>query len=463
MISVFILGLIIGSQINRAVYRLAWNRRSIGPWSAPHQDVPPRSWLDRLPVIGWFTLSREEQVHGSFYWLRPMLIELAMAVGLATLYQWEIDGGLHTWNTGHSKLTLLPDPFTIHVQFMSHVILISLMVAATFIDLDEKTIPDGITIPGTLIGLIWAAVFPMSLLPSYHVLMPTDGRAPQVQPDVVNLCTPFDWSPRLNGWEGLLIGLACLIAWWYARLPKTIWFRQGFVRGARYLWASMLRHPMSKTLTLMIVPCLLVTGLAWWWNGTHWQGLLTALVGVAFGGGLVWAFRFVASTILRQEALGFGDVTLMGMIGAYMGWQAALLIFFLAPLAGVVIAVIQWFLTKRHEIAYGPYLSLATLLLILNWNSMWDAAGHYFILGPWIPLGLLSLSVRNGSYVEQLAVVQAPVFVGGRQLAGQRWIRGRWGVSPGFLRPMRRNCGSRPHGEGKPKNTSFRREAHAVP
>ena len=83
---------------------------------------------------------------------------------------------------------------------------------------------------------------------------------------------------------------------------------------------------------------------------------------MAVGGVAVWLVRIVGSLALGQEAMGFGDVTLMGMIGAFLGWQPALLVFFLAPFTGVLIAVSQWLLTGRKDIAYGPFLCLAALL-----------------------------------------------------------------------------------------------------
>ena len=54
-------------------------------------------------------------------------------------------------------------PAAIHAQFIAHAVLIALMLIATFIDFDEKTIPDWITIPGTLLGLLFAAVWPTTL------------------------------------------------------------------------------------------------------------------------------------------------------------------------------------------------------------------------------------------------------------------------------------------------------------
>ena len=50
-------------------------------------------------------------------------------------------------------------------QFVSHAMLLCWMLAASFIDIDEKIIPDEITVTGTLLGLVLATLAPMSLLP----------------------------------------------------------------------------------------------------------------------------------------------------------------------------------------------------------------------------------------------------------------------------------------------------------
>jgi prepilin signal peptidase PulO-like enzyme (type II secretory pathway) len=84
---------------------------------------------------------------------------------------------------------------------------------------------------------------------------------------------------------------------------------------------------------------------------------------------------------LRREAMGFGDVTLMAMIGSFIGWQAALVVFFLAPFAGLVVGLVQWIFHRDNEIPYGPFLCLATLAVILYWNELWDRTSEIFALG----------------------------------------------------------------------------------
>ena len=88
---------------------------------------------------------------------------------------------------------------------------------------------------------------------------------------------------------------------------------------------------------------------------------------MAGGAGLIWLARIFGSAALGREAMGFGDVTLMGMIGAFLGWQTCPIIFFLAPLAGLVLGVVQLILRRGSEIPYGPFLCLAALGTIIFW------------------------------------------------------------------------------------------------
>ena len=115
---------------------------------------------------------------------------------------------------------------------------------------------------------------------------------------------------------------------------------------------------------------------------------------------------------MKQEAMGFGDVTVMAMIGSFWGWQASLIIFFLAPFAAVVIAVAQWLLTRRTAIAFGPYLCLGTLIVMLAWPTIWiEHAMHLFQLGTMIPmiliacLGLMYVLLMIIQFLKRLAGV----------------------------------------------------------
>lgn len=96
----------------------------------------------------------------------------------------------------------------------------------------------------------------------------------------------------------------------------------------------------------------------------HINALLSSAMGAAVATAVFWALRFVGSVIFKKEALGEGDIYLMAMIGALLGWKGVVIIFFLAPIPGSIIGIIMWKLTKNKEIPYGPFLILATFALI---------------------------------------------------------------------------------------------------
>ena len=130
--------------------------------------------------------------------------------------------------------------------------------------------------------------------------------------------------------------------------------------------------------------------LVWWLSGTAWIGLLTALLGMAVSGGLVWIVRLVGTGALGREAMGFGDVTLMMMVGTYVGWQAGVVIFFVAPFAALLIGILQLVLHRDDVIPYGPFLCLGTLAVVVYWPVFWSAGLQgLFGVGWLVPVVLL--------------------------------------------------------------------------
>ena len=100
---------------------------------------------------------------------------------------------------------------------------------------------------------------------------------------------------------------------------------------------------------------------------------LESLSGIALGAGVIYftgkLFDLVYFKLLKKpaiggetESMGGGDVKLLGMIGAFLGWKLVLLTFFIAPFLGVVIGLVNLLVKKDHTIPYGPFLSLAALL-----------------------------------------------------------------------------------------------------
>jgi prepilin signal peptidase PulO-like enzyme (type II secretory pathway) len=373
----FVLGVCLGCLVNLGVYRLAWNPRSISPWSNPPKGAPARRPDDRVPIFGWLGLRRESNLHGRGFWIRPMLVELLSGVGLAMLYWWEVgQGGLV------AAVPPIPAAWAgmLNVQFFCHAVLIALMLVASLIDVDEKTIPDAIVVPGTLLGLAAAAVYPWSLLPA-NVAGPPG--------DFLRLTSPKPWLDWLNGEPhlgSLGLALGCLWLWCFALMPRTWYSRHGWRRAVGLMLARLRRDPSTRVLLLLgLVGSLGILGI-WWLGGPRWEGLLSALVGMAAGGGLIWAVRIIGAATLHREAMGFGDVTLMAMLGAFLGWQSCLVIFFLAPFAALVVGVLNLLLHSEHEIPYGPFLCLAAVVMIVCWAFVWSRLSQFFELGLAVPL-----------------------------------------------------------------------------
>ncbi|MFH1640402.1 MAG: prepilin peptidase [Candidatus Omnitrophota bacterium] len=101
--------------------------------------------------------------------------------------------------------------------------------------------------------------------------------------------------------------------------------------------------------------------------------MLDSLMGIIIGGGIIYltgfSFDLVYFKLLKRppiqgetESMGGGDVKLLAMIGAFLGWKAALLTFFIAPFFGMVIGIINLVTKKEHLIPYGPFLSLAAFV-----------------------------------------------------------------------------------------------------
>ncbi len=396
----FLFGAFVGSVVNWAIYQLCYfGVRPISPLGLAHSAAQPRTVLDRMPIVGWLRLRREWNLHGRGFWIRPMLIELAIAVFTVWFYYWQMASGL----TGGA--VELPAGQG-EIWFTGHFLLVVLLVTATFIDFDEQTIPDSITLPGTLMALGFAVVFPSFRLPETMVGLAgvTYEHLTFMSPLKLN-SQQIDW---FENWRGLAVGIVVFGVWCVALMPKICTLRYGVGRGIRIMWASILRPrrratcnirteergPFGYVYLLLGLWFMLSLVYAWFWfaRGEAFVCLLSAVLGLAFGGGIIWAIRLIANSALQQEAMGFGDVTLMAMIGAFLGWQPALLVFGIAPFAALVIALLQFVFTKHRALAYGPYLSLATVLLIINWDGVWNhwAAPGYFAQ-PTLLLAVLGL------------------------------------------------------------------------
>ena len=382
---IFAAGILLGHVANLLAYGLS-RQSGRSPWTRSHPYDGKSRWLDRLPLIGWLRLSRKSDQLGRGFWVRPLLAELGMGGCCAALYWWEVALGkvLPPGSVGVGG-TIEPSPITweiMHAVFLAHVVLGFFMLAATLIDFDERIIPDEITVPGTLIGLMMAAGYAWTM-------MPAGVRVSRPGIQFVEFMTlifparsyPDQWPALLEAPKQTLPLFVALVVFWFwcVSLLPWLWLpRRGLEKAVRMFIGHAVRAANFPSV-LMIALCggAGIT-MVWWLGGPGWAATLTSLAGLAMGGALIWSVRVIFTAILGKEAMGFGDVTLLAMIGAYLGWQAPIFIFFVAPCIGLVFGLVQLALGFGREIPYGPFLCLATVIVIVAWRWFWEASLVYF-------------------------------------------------------------------------------------
>lgn len=432
----FVAGVCLGSFVNWAIYALAWRPRAISPWSPWSHGVLPRQRTDRIPVIGWVGLRRESTLHGRGHWVRPLLLEIGLGIALAMLYWWEVERFGLVQGQVDRLMGQLGAPVglplsPLHWYVFSHTLLLCWMLAASFIDIDEKIIPDEITVTGTLLGLVLAAAMPQSLLP--HVAewpaAPLVGETitnaaggaligPNAQPlwlEPVSAVSPAAWPPEWGqprAFASLAVALGCYWLWCFALAPRLWRGRRGAIFALRLILLRVRREFCRPPLSWLLLGGTAAIVLVWTFSDRAWMGLLSALIGLVGSGGIVWAVRLIGTAALRREAMGFGDVTLMMMVGTFLGWQACLIAFFLAPFSALFIGVAQFVLRRDDVIPYGPFLCLAAAGVVVYWAPIWMWAQPLFGQGPLVPLVLLVCLAMLGIMLAIWQLIKTALFGG---------------------------------------------------
>ena len=292
------------------------------------------------------------------------VVEL-VAVGLAVAgWWWEV------CNLGLMPSGVPADATSNSLRLVSHLILFAFLAAASWIDLRRRVIPDAITVPGVLAGLAWNTALPATLLP---VGRPVERSfaPPMTETDVLGAFGPLvgvglpDWA---TGAVGLAVMLIVFAIWWWFGLPPVV---TEPTAGQAEPWPRWLN------------PLIALGGgggitAAWLAGGASWAGLVTALVGLAVAAGIIWAVRVGASRALGREAMGFGDVTLMAMAGAWLGWQACLLACVLAVFIGLAHGLVQLVRHAESELPFGPSLCLGLTAVVIAWQPLWAATAAQF-------------------------------------------------------------------------------------
>jgi len=257
MITVVVLlfGLIVGSFLNVCIVRLPRGRSIVSPPSHCPRCKKSIKFYDNIPVISFLILRGKCRACGERIPWRYPAVEL-------------LNGLMYVWTVRE---------FGVGGEMFLVMAFCSALIVITFIDLDHQIIPDVITLPGMLLGLMLA---------------------------------PFVMSALADP------------------LPFHI--------------GSLLPHA-----------------------GPYLTGLLNSFIGLLFGATPLFAIGWLWEKLRNIEAMGGGDVKLMGMVGSFLGWKGALLTIMLGALAGSVVGI-TLILLKRHKmdkvIPFGPFLAIGAVM-----------------------------------------------------------------------------------------------------
>lgn len=343
LVTLFCLGACVGSFLNVVVYRLPQHATVLGGWASlfsPPSRCPycghDIRWYHNLPIVGWIWLrGRCYDCRHSVSWRYPA-IELINGLIWCGLYwlivptdatgQWEVSclwtpfGATPPFSDGRNAASLWATG-----RYVYFLIFVECLLVASLIDFDLMVLPDSITLPGIAAGVIGAAI----------------------------------------------LGDAWLAPLWLedTGLVQSVWslLELAFTGAATEL------PPFDEQASL--VP-------AWVTSLGRWQGLISSIVGALAGAIMIWCVRALGGWLLREEAMGDGDIFLMAVIGSFMGWQACAIVFFLAPGCALFVVVVTWFWLRDRAIPYGPYLSLAAVITLCLWSSVFGELYRLFALGP---------------------------------------------------------------------------------
>jgi leader peptidase (prepilin peptidase)/N-methyltransferase len=362
IVFIFVSGCCVGSFLNVVVYRLPRNKSITTPPSACPACGRGIRFYDNIPLVSWLVLGGKCRYCKAPISLRYFVIELLTGLvftGLFILYfHVGLRRGLGSFLGGGWFVYLL------------HIILLAALIAASAIDLERWVIPLSICWFVTAAGLVGAAlgvyVIDLREISGYLLLPSASASASSLA-------------------AGAAIGLAVSLSLLATGLIKRSYETEGREQKAEDKGERKFNHRLEICrefiFLLPIITCsaavyCITRGIpavrSWWINFSQTPaiaGLFGSLWGYFVGCGVVWATRILGTLGFGKEAMGLGDVHLMGAAGAIIGPVFVVVAFFIAPFFGLTWVGFQMFFKKTRQIPYGPFLSLGvlTVMILHDW------------------------------------------------------------------------------------------------
>lgn len=340
------LGLVVGSFLNVIIHRLPRGESVVYPPSRCPQCGHRLGPWDLVPVLSYLALKGRCR-----YCARPISPRYPLVEALT--------GGLFLL----ASLFYPPG-----VEALLVFLFLAFLVALAFIDVDTFELPDPLTYGLLFLGLLasWALAFPLPFRESldgslmaagglalvagygnFFLRRFKEGRAEvPVGPHQVHMAALF----------GALLGPGVGMA-----LAFLTWALSG--RTGRPVVLPDRLTLLLLPLSLLLAPLLGLDFLV------SLKGALLAAGGLALAGGLYWAFRPLPEEGEEEPvAMGYGDVKLLGALGAWLGPYA-----FLALFLGVFAGALVGLLLRQRKLPFGPYLALGGVVAFFFGEALWGA------------------------------------------------------------------------------------------
>ena len=364
----FLFGACVGSFLNVVIYRLPRGESIVFPPSHCPSCGKAIKWHDNIPIVSWLLLRGRCRWCSKSISPRYLLIELLTAVLVAGLYVCyfvlRLRDGIGTF-------------YEDWPMFVAHAALLCGLLAASAVDIELFIVPLQVMWVCAAVGIAAAAFRPNNafLQPASPVLAVVSA--------------------------GAVVGL--LVAWVLLRLG---WLQRSFLdaeekpvgpgeRGSSVAITSQDGvNPRKEILreVLFLTPAI-VLGAAGYFlvtkipvierfcnefigetgSGVISQNLASgmgAVFGMLVGAAWIWGARIFGTLGFGKEAMGMGDVHILAAVGAVAGWKAATLVFFVAPLFGLLWALHLLIAHGKRELPYGPWLALGKLIVLLFYDVL---------------------------------------------------------------------------------------------
>jgi leader peptidase (prepilin peptidase)/N-methyltransferase len=379
LIFIFATGACIGSFLNVVIYRLPREKSLVHPPSACPACESPIPFYDNIPLFSWLILRGKCRQCRAPISIRYFIVELTTAVLFAGLYLWFFWFGFR--ETGLEGATAFQ-------QFMAGgwlfyiaiATLTAAFLAASAIDLELWIIPIELCWFVTLVGLVASGAAPL-------VIAPEAQQAGGLFPSAAGF-------PRTAGLVvGAGVGLIAALVALKTGLIKPSYQMQENEEGECDESETPYNDRLEILKEVVFLLPIILGGLIGWhvvqtpnvaarWEMFYNIPIIAGMIG-GFGGYLagctvVWATRILGTLAFGKEAMGLGDVHLMGAAGAVIGAKWVVLAFFAAPFFGILWALYQAIFKKMRQIPYGPFLSLAVFGVIVfhDWIE-WVLSNFY--------------------------------------------------------------------------------------